>query len=70
MGSVIRSREQLFDVRIIERNRAKGLVSDADYKAWQKSLKDAGDNADYLAADVFFEEAADAGIDEEEDDED
>ncbi|MCC6157693.1 MAG: hypothetical protein IT350_06535 [Deltaproteobacteria bacterium] len=68
MGSVIKSREQLFDVRMIERNRVKGLVSDADYKAWQKSLKDAGDNAEYLSAEVFFEEAAEADYDEDDED--
>lgn len=68
MGSVIRTREQLFDVRMIERNRAKGLISDADYKAWQKSLQDSGANAEYLAAEVFFEEAANAGYDEDDED--
>ena len=55
--SIIRSPEQIFDIRLSERNKNKGLYDDKDYKKWVKELPDVSENADYITAADLFEEA-------------
>ncbi len=41
-------KESKFDVRIVERNIAGGIVSANDYKKKIKDLKDSEDNAEFV----------------------
>lgn len=42
--------ERVFDVRILERNLDKGLISREEYDAYLASLDDAGENATVIEA--------------------
>jgi hypothetical protein len=61
MSSVIKSREQIFDIRLLERNRALGYYRDEEYEQWIKQLGDNKDNAQYLGANVFFPDKVGSG---------
>lgn len=43
---------KLLDQRVVERNIRKGLISDADYKAFLKKLPDEEPNAQWVQMDV------------------
>ncbi len=55
--SISRRPEQIFDTRLLDRNRDRGLYDDKDYKKWIKGLPDMKGNADYIAAVDIFDEA-------------
>jgi hypothetical protein len=37
------SKEELFDIRVVERNIARGLVTREEYNAWLASVEDSSD---------------------------
>ena len=45
-----------FDVRMIERNVARGVVSSADVQKAVESLPDDAENADYISVNTLLEE--------------
>ncbi|MCZ7587241.1 MAG: hypothetical protein M5R36_30025 [Deltaproteobacteria bacterium] len=47
--------EQKFDVRMIERYRARGLFDDKQWAEWLKSLSDASGNAETIPASAVME---------------
>ena len=51
-----KSPERKFDIRLLERNRAKGLVSQKNYQKWLSSLPDTSENADFIRATEIFDE--------------
>ena len=55
--SISRRPEQIFDTRLVERNKDRGLYDDKSYKKWIKELPDMKENADYIAAVDIFDEA-------------
>lgn len=52
--TIIREPNQVFDVRLLERYRAKGLFKDKDYKKFLSDLTDSQENADYISADIVL----------------
>ena len=54
---MMKNSELMFDRRIVDRNLDKGLVSEADYKAYLASLTDTENNAER----VVVGEGADEG---------
>lgn len=57
--------ERLFDVRTIDRNLKKGLISEAEYQAYLASLPDAATKGTRVVAE--YVEGVLAGRDEDED---
>ncbi len=64
--SIIRRPEQIFDIRLLERNKNKGLYEDKEYKKWVKELPDVKENADFICAADLFDEAKELLEEEEE----
>ncbi len=64
------AREKIYDVRILERNLAKGLLSREDYEKHLAELEDAEGNSVKLEAEfvegVFDKDDSEAASDEEE----
>jgi len=48
--SVIMKPDQVFDIRLIERYRAKGLFTDNELKKWLADLPDGQENVQYITA--------------------
>jgi hypothetical protein len=44
------TREDLLDVRVIERNLARGVVAPKDYEKHLATLRDVAGNAEYVGA--------------------
>lgn len=61
-------KDRLFDVRTVERNIEKGLITRDEYKEYLESLDDSADNAESMEAE-FEEGVLDEDEEEEEDDE-
>jgi hypothetical protein len=56
--------ERLFDVRILERNLSKGLITQQEYEKYLDDLDDAEENAAVIEAE-FVEGVLDADDEEE-----
>ncbi len=55
--SIIRRPEQIFDIRLLERNKNKGLYDSKEYKKWLKELPDMKEEVRYVTAVDLFDEA-------------
>jgi hypothetical protein len=53
---LIKTDEQLFDIRLLERHLTKGQITQKDYDAYLKNMDSVEDNADYVTADLIFDE--------------
>ncbi|RME27085.1 MAG: hypothetical protein D6798_05375 [Deltaproteobacteria bacterium] len=42
--------EHLFDIRVVERNIAAGVITREDYEAWLEGLEDCADRAEEIEA--------------------
>lgn len=58
------SNERLFDVRVLERNLQKGLITRKEYEKYVNDLQDASDNAEVIEAE-FVEGVLDDDGEEE-----
>lgn len=61
---ILITEEQMFDIRLLERNMKKGLFKDKDYQKFLKNLEDVADNADYIVKEIIFQELAEVVSDE------
>ena len=50
MGNAIRKPDQVFDVRLLERYRAKGMFTEKELKRFLADLPDDQENAQYITA--------------------
>jgi hypothetical protein len=52
-------KERLFDRRVVDRYREKGMVKDADYETHIKDLPDESTNAQWVQFDLYETEMSD-----------
>jgi hypothetical protein len=52
---IIKTEEQLFDLRLIQRNIQKGLIRQKDYERYVKSLADMTENAGYITKELILD---------------
>ena len=69
--ALIKTEEQLFDVRLVERHIQKGMTSEKDFNSYLGKLPDLEENSEYISKELIFDEETDADldVDEQEDEE-
>ncbi len=53
---IIKTEDQIFDVRLAERHIDKGRTTKKEYQKYLKELENVEENAEFITADLIFEE--------------
>ena len=66
---IIRTDEQVFDIRLVDRHIMAKRIRQKDYDKYLKSLEDVEENSDYITAELIFDFLAEPKEETDEDSE-
>lgn len=55
---ILKTDEQFFDIRLVDRNIKKGVAKEKDYEKYLKSLNDCEYNLELITKELIFDEFA------------